>query len=294
MNALDAGTDVLDHPHPVQHAEQQRIPGHALDAQIRLRHSRRQTTRTDDFDSILEDVNVDVRRRAVITMCHGIRNGFPMCLFRQLRLFVPPHVLDDELDVDLGKHPGHRVVEHRRNVAMEIPSIKNSHFLGAHEQRAGHVSGRGEPANVAGQEPGAGVGHAVLPVQQTEVSESHHPIHGFRNLGSVAEPRPGFVIEIVLDGKIRAGLPVEMKAPDRVEQIFEFRVRHLLTVRRDVHEEAPAEGVGLALLRRHEYAQDSAYALDFQHNWWLRRARGALDPRLATVVVRQSHDLPGV
>ena len=93
---------------------------------------------------------------------------------------------------------------------MEIPSIENPHFLGTHEQRTGHVCGRGEPANVAGQEPSAGVGHAVLTVQQTEVPESHHPIHGVRDLGAVAEPRPGLFIEIVLDGKVRTGLPVEM------------------------------------------------------------------------------------
>ena len=85
-----------------------------------------------------------------------------------------------------------------------------------------------------------------------------------------------------------------MKAPDRVEQIFEFRVRHLLTVRRDVHEEAPAEGVGLALLRRHDHVQNSVHALDFQLDWRLSRARGALQPRLQPVVIRHADDLTGV
>ena len=83
-----------------------------------------------------------------------------------------------------------------------------------------------------------------------------------------------------LDGKVRTGLPVEMKASDRVEQVFDLRVRHLLTVRSDAHEESPAEGVGLALLRRHDDAQDSAQALDFHLDRRLRRAGGCFGPSI--------------
>ena len=145
---------------------------------------------------------------------------------------------------------------------MEVPPIEDPHLLRAHEQCARHVGGGRESANVAGQEPRPSVGHPVFAVQQAQVPKRDHPIHGFRDLGAATEPHPGLLIEIVLDGETRARLPVEMQAPGRVEQLLHLRVRHLLAARPVAHEEPPTERVGLALLRRHDDAQDLADTLD--------------------------------
>ena len=227
-------------------------------------------------------------------MRHGVRDGLPKRLFRQLRPFLPPHAPDDELHVDLRQDPRHRVVDHRGHIAVEVPPIENPHLLHAQEQGARHVRGHREPAHVARRQPGAGERHPVFAVQQAEVPERHHRLHRFRNLGAAGEPRPDFVVEVLLDGIPRAGLPVEMQAPGIVEQIFDLRVRHLLAAGAVAQKEPPPERVGLAFLRRHDDAQHVAGALDLHFDRRVRRPRGALHLRLHPVVVRHADDLPGV
>ena len=108
--------------------------GTLLVPQIRFRHARGQPARTDDLDPVLEDVDLDVGRRAVVAVRHRVRDGLPQRLLRQLRPFLPPHVPDDEeLDVDLRQDPRHRVVDHRRHIPVEVPSIEDSHLLRAED-----------------------------------------------------------------------------------------------------------------------------------------------------------------
>ena len=247
--------------------------GTLLVPQIRFRHARGQPARTDDLDPVLEDVDLDVGRRAVVAVRHRVRDGLPQRLLRQLRPFLPPHVPDDEeLDVDLRQDPRHRVVDHRRHIPVEVPSIEDSHLLRAEEQRARHVGRRREAAHVAGEKPRPGLRHPVVVVDEAEIPERHQAVHGLRDLGTAAEPRPGLVIEIALDGEVRARHLVEVQASGRVEQVFHLRVRHRPAARSVAHEEPSPERVRLAILRRHDDAQHGAETLDLHPDGQIRRA----------------------
>ena len=114
---------------------------------------------------------------------------------------------------------------------MEVPPIENPHLLGTHEQGTGHMTTGREPANVPCQQPCSRVGHAVLRIDQPEVPQGYEPIHPLRDLGAFTEPRPSLVAKVVFHGKSLTGLLVEMEAHNRVEQVFHFVIRHLLTAR---------------------------------------------------------------
>ena len=156
----------------------------------------------------------------------------------------------------------------------EVPPIENPHLLRTQEQRTGHMRGCRESTNVTGQEPRPGVGHPVFGIQQPQVPERHHPIHGFRDLGAAAEPGPGLLIQIALDREVRTRLPVEVKTSSRVEEVLDLSVRHLLAARPVAQEESPAERVGLTLLWRYDDAENLPNALDYHLDRRVRRPCG--------------------
>ena len=71
-NSPDAASDLLDQTHAVEHAEQERISGDALCAQILFAHPGWQAAGAHDLQSIMEEVGLYIRRGSVVSMGDGI------------------------------------------------------------------------------------------------------------------------------------------------------------------------------------------------------------------------------
>ncbi len=221
-NALNAGTDSLDRLHSVQDAEQQRIAWNALDAEGRFSHAGGQPARTDNFEPVREQVNLHIGGGAVVPMGQGVDDRLTNGFFRQLRPLLPLHALNDVLDIDLGENPGHHPLHHRIDVAVEVASVENAHLIGSHEESARNVGADIEPADVPGQQPGAGVRHPAVFTDQVQVAQCGRGFHLDGNLGTALKQGPVFFVEVSIEQKLVARGFVEVDRPFLVEELADL------------------------------------------------------------------------
>ena len=135
-NVPNTGTGLLHRIHAVQHVEQQRIARDTLGAQIRFLHPCGQSARTDDFDPVLEDVNLDVRSRAVVAVCNGIRHRFSQSFFGQFRsASISSHPHRKHLRPPHVQANGHLPVAQGRQIAAAPPRRHPSQLVSGQHVR---------------------------------------------------------------------------------------------------------------------------------------------------------------
>ena len=150
-NSTDAGPDLLYRLHPVQNTEQQRITRNAPDTEMRFGHAGRQPARADDFEPILEEINLHIGSRAIITMGQSVDHYLTNGPFRQFRPFLPFDMPDDVFHLDPGKNPGHHIINHGIDIAVETAPVQDAHLIGARKKSTCHVGTGTELADVTSQ-----------------------------------------------------------------------------------------------------------------------------------------------
>lgn len=167
------------------------------------------------------------RGKIIVPVDQRVHHRLAQRLFRQFRPFFPLHMLDDVFHIDLGKDVAYHIADHGINIPIEVPAIKNTNFLRAHEQSAGRVGADGIFLDVLGKQLSPGMGHLAV-LEQVQVYKGRERVHVLGNFGSFSEKRPYLVPQIVFERKAGAWRFVKMDQPFLEKELSNFPAGHLL------------------------------------------------------------------
>ncbi|RKX43036.1 MAG: hypothetical protein DRP64_08810 [Verrucomicrobia bacterium] len=149
-DTANAGSDLFDRVHAVKHAEQERIAGDALDAEQLGGHSGGKSAGADDFEAILEDIDLYIGVGAVVAVSQCIDDGFAQGGFGEFGSLFACHGFDDEFGVELAEQPSDGVLIVAVDISIKILAIENARFGVAKKQSTGDMGGRAGLADVVG------------------------------------------------------------------------------------------------------------------------------------------------
>ena len=294
----DSRSRLLDETDPMEQIGQERIPPDAPSSQLRLRHTGRQPSRTDDFDAVRIDLHEDIRALEKPVPVHdGVRDRLPHGGHRILPDLFAPQVLDPVGRARVSLHEAHRLLDVVNDPAVEVAPVHDADLLRSPSQQAGDVRIGEETARLPSEEEHAGVTKQQFRSVAFRRFDVHQHIFDCGVAGDTGQPKPPLeLVAVEILGILEPGTrrQVEPNGPFRPEEVPDFLPAEFLG-----HRALPSEEPVGALHRlvralphpRHDDAPDGLH--DELHRR-IAIPRDVLNARPKGIRVPDSDDRPVV
>lgn len=124
-DSFNLAANLLHKVHTIKKGEQQRISGNTFVSQCFLFHSGRKSSRRYNFQTILENIDLDIGGGTVIPVDNRVDDRFSKRLCGKLQSFVPAIGVGNQGGIEPGLHVCHAVFENGVEVGGEIFPVQN-------------------------------------------------------------------------------------------------------------------------------------------------------------------------